>query len=456
MSGSIDPLARFVLELKHQHVSPQGRRRIVDALTDVTACALAGAREPVAVPLLKVFGTSTRASGNMQVSVLGLPLFASESDAATLNGAFGHVLDYDDISHPAYTHPSVSLMPTLFALAASSGASGRELVTAYAAGLQVIGKLGRALNLTHIETGWHPTCTFGSIGAAVAAARLLRLDAEKIMAATSIAASSAAGLRLNFGTMTKPLHAGYAARNGLLAARLAQHGLGAAPDPLTHRYGFVNVFGARGPINWPVFDSWTDLLEIDSDYGLSLKPYPACAATHTPIEAALAVRARLNGDIGRIRSMRVGACRVSFTALLYDNPQTELEAKFSMQYSVAAALVHGDINLASFAADNLFDARVRALMPRIAMVDDERVREHSELGTTMQVTLDDGSSFEEIVMIAAGKPERWFNTTQMRAKFEDCTRHVGSPAWRDQAFASLQALDSDEPAATLLAALQTG
>ncbi len=453
MDSVVKSLPDLIITLRDDDISAQGRRRIVDALTDCTACALAGAREEVAGPLLKVFPTFAHPTPAAHDVVLGLPLYAAPVEAAILNGAFAHALDYDDISHPAYSHPSVALLPTLYALAGPTQATGRELVSAYAVGLQAFGKLGRALNLTHTESGWHPTATFGTIASAAAACRLLRLPREQVEAALSIAASSAAGLRLNFGTMTKPLHAGYAARNGLLAARLAQNGLSAGSDPFGSKFGFARVFNPRSEINWAAFENWADLLEIDSPYGLNLKPFPACAGVHTAVEAAITLREQLGGDLSQIEKVEVGSSRVAFTALLYDDPKTELEAKFSMPYCVAVALIDGRLDLRSFTLAQITDPAVQRLMPLIRMVDDERVRDHSEIGAILNIKLRDGRTLVREVLIASGKPERWFTQAEMRRKFDDCTAHTGTPAWRARAFELLQTFDSSEPASRVIKAL---
>jgi len=446
-------LPQYVATMRDADVSPLGRKRIVDAFTDVTACAFAGALEPLAAPLLDVFNAGAKASDLTPSGLLGRPLYASPQDAALFNGAFAHALDYDDISHPAYSHPSVALVPALYAACAYRPVTGKALVTAYATGLQVFGRLGRALNLTHAESGWHPTSTFGSIAAAAAVANLLGLSEKQVEAAVAIGASSACGLRANFGTMTKPVHAGFAARNALLAARLAQQGLSAAPDVLTRHYGFGEVFNARSDINWSALQDWDGPQEIDSPYGLNLKPFPSCAGSHTAIEAALTLRDRLVDRLDQIERITVGAGRVIFSAMLYAVPETGLQAKFSMPYCVAAALVDGKIDLGSFTAERIRGQAVGALMPRIEMVDDERVRDHSELGTIVTVTLRDGTVLQETVLIAAGKPERWFTRDQLHHKFRDCTENTGTPAWRESAFEALQGMDTDAPASRLLETL---
>ena len=438
-------LGQFVTSLTDRHADATARQHVVDAITDCIGCALAARNEDLLAPLLTVYASSDQPSAAHPVPLLGTGRYAAPADSAVINGALAHALDYDDISHPAYSHPSVGLVPALLACA-TPATRGSDLVTAYIAGLQVYGQLGRALNLTHYEQGWHPTGTFGSIATAVATARLLGLDARQVETAASIAASSSAGLRMNFGTMTKPLHAGNAARNGVLAAQLARAGFTATTDTFGHKYGFARVFTPAGP-QLDTLAHWGDELEIATEYGLCLKPYPACAAVHTAVEAIVAIRAELGNSaagIDRIERIVVGASKLAFLALIYPDPVTPLQCKFSMQYCVARALVSGDLVMAHFDPAATADPSVRAWLPRIAMEDDPRVRDHPEMGAVLRAELKDGTSIERTVLIAAGKPERWFDRERLWSKFVDCTRTGGlDDGWARQVFEGLQGMDGE-------------
>ncbi|HTY68682.1 MAG TPA: MmgE/PrpD family protein, partial [Alphaproteobacteria bacterium] len=204
-------LASFALGLAHDDIPRDGRRKAVDAITDAIACGLAGSASEIAGPMLRALGIGSRNEPGGAL-LLGSEHTAAAADAALYNGTLIHALNYDDVTHPAYSHPSAVLVPALFALAGEAGATGQDIVSAYVVGIEVFGKLGRALNTAHYRAGWHATSTFGSIAAAVAAARLLRLTPAQLSCAIGIGASASSGLRANFGTMTKPLHAGYAAR----------------------------------------------------------------------------------------------------------------------------------------------------------------------------------------------------------------------------------------------------
>src|SRR5439155_21674005 len=175
-------------------------------------------------------------------SQLGTGFKISPENAALLNGVSGHALDFDDVSGSVEGHPSVVILPAALATAELVGASGSELIEAYVIGVEVMSKLGLAMGAAHYQAGWHATSTLGTLGAAVAAARLLGLDADHVQMAIAIAVSEASGSRQNFGTMTKPFHAGHAARCGVHAARLAAKGMTASMEALVVHRGFFGLF----------------------------------------------------------------------------------------------------------------------------------------------------------------------------------------------------------------------
>ena len=431
-------LDEFALALEHDEVPAHGRKLAVDAITDCVACILAGWSTSLAQPLLAVVGGPGENGG---AALVGARRTASLHDAALYHGALGHALDYDDGSHPAYSHPSTVLVPALLAAANDAKPSGREFVTAYVVGLEVLGRLGRALNLQHYKNGWHATSTFGSIAAAVAAGRLLRLSTAQMRMAVGIAASASSGLRANFGTMTKPLHAGYAARNGVLAALLAREGFTASTEVLSHRFGFVRVFNATGGIDESALASWGETLEIVSEFGIALKLFPACAATHPAIEAALMLRRQLADPAREIARVRVGACELSQEPLIYREPMTGLQGKFSMHYCVAAALIDGFVRLSTFSDQSVARRDLRDLVAKTTMEVDERVRHDKEFAAVVAIETTDGRKLEQTVHLAPGKPARWFTGEQLRDKFMDCYRASGLTLDAATLFADLQSLD---------------
>jgi 2-methylcitrate dehydratase PrpD len=348
---------------------------------------------------------------------------AQPGEAALFNGALAHALDFDDSTHPAYAHSSAVLVPTILAASKLARFSGRDAVTGYIVGLEMFGKLARGLNNRHYELGWHATSTLGTIAAAGAAATLMRLPAARITNAVRLATTFASGLRVHFGTMTKPLHAGMAARNGLLAATLAAKDFGCAAEALEHPYGFASVFnGGSGTYDLEAMMPPGEPLELTTDYGLSLKAFPSCGATHPGIEAATRLHAWLRHR--PIRKIRIGVPELSFKPLIHHKPQTALQGKFSLEFCVAAALLDGEVRISTFTDEHVQQPVVQALIARTEMVVDERVRHEAEWSTAVRVETEDGEVREELVPLALGKVGRWFSEDRMRTKFLDCAGRV--------------------------------
>jgi len=443
-------LDEFALGLKHDEVPAHGRRLAVDAITDCVACILAGFNTELRDPLLAVVGGPGVTSS---AALTGAARRASLHDAALYHGALGHALDYDDGSHPAYAHPSTVLVPALLSAASATNVSGRDFVTAYVVGLEVLGRLGRALNLQHYKNGWHATSTLGTIAAAAAVGRMLGLAPQQMRMAVGMAASAASGVRVNFGTMTKPLHAGYAARNGVLAATLAREGFTASADALLHRVGFVNTFNQTGGIDASQFETWGERLEIVTEFGIALKLFPSCAATHPAIEAAITLHRQLKNPVHEIARVRVGACEIALEPLIYKEAKTPLQGKFSMHYCVSSALLDGTVRLSTFTEEKVARKEVQALVAKTVMEVDERVRDDKEFAAVVSIDTTDGRKLEELVHLAPGKPCRWFTPAQMHEKFMDCHAASGLKLDAEALFRRLQAIDSDAPMTSVLEAL---
>lgn len=420
----------------------EARARAVDAMIDCVGCMLAGAREPLAKPLLATLASSPRQTDNSNAAMIAAGRYATPGDAALYNGAVAHALDFDDTNHPAYAHPTAVILPAMLALAPRVSATGAELVTAYVLGFDLFGKLGRALNTAHYARGWHATSSFGSLAAAIATTRILGLDRKRIEIALGIAASSAGGLRANFGTMVKPLHAGLAARNGVLAALLASEGFDAASGILERTYGYCKTFNDGLPIDLAPLATPCQPLEILTEYGLALKPYPSCGATHPGIEAALRLRQKLEPGEEAV-AIRAGVSEMAFKPLIYTMPASPLEAKFSLHFCLAAALVEGHVDLTTFAPRQVNDPRIRTLIDHTVMEADDRVRSDPEFATAVRVETNRGRTLEELVPLAQGKPSRWMRPEQLEEKFKTCATRSISAAQADKIYTRLRKLDSD-------------
>ena len=435
---------------KHEYPAI-ARSRALDAMIDCLGCMFAGSREQLATPLLKVIPNTLGESTLFPSLLLGTSRYSSPADAALFNGTIAHALDYDDTNHPAYAHPSAVLVPALLSAARISNASGADLIDGYIAGFEIFGKLGRAMNTQHYKRGWHATSSFGTLAAVVGVARILGLTQQQTVMALGIAASSASGLRANFGSMVKPLHAGYAARNGVLAAQLAGEGFDASEVVLEHSYGYLSVFNAGIGFDEAPLMALGESLEILTQHGLALKPYPACGATHPGIEAALALHAELRGE--QIESVHAGVCEMAFSPLIHVMPATSLEGKFSLHYCVASALVFGEVNLDTFTPAKVADPRVRALIPKITMKTEERWKDDPEFSTEITVVTQSGRRLSKHIPLAAGKPDRWFTAQQLRAKFDDCTALLGS-AFQDRVYSALRNMEEAPDASLLIGQLE--
>jgi 2-methylcitrate dehydratase PrpD len=446
-------LAEFVVGLLPRDVPDLAVQRAVDAMIDCLGCALAGSREPLA-PMIRKAITTVPEAHPTAVPLLGSADYAGPGDAALYNGTLSHAIDFDDITHPAYAHPTAVLLPCILSLARPGSSSGMDAVLAYVIGLEVFGRLGRALNTYHYRSGWHATSTFGSIAAAAAGARMLKLDVDRTRHALAIGGSASSGLRANFGTMTKPLHAGYAARNGVLAAQLAAEGFTANENILGADFGFAKTFNQNGEhIQWDELHRWGDELEILSEFGLALKPYPSCGATHPSIEAAILLHRDIGGRYREVAAVDVGVPDMAFQPLIYPNPTSPLQGKFSMQYVVAAALKHGDVSLQTFTEARLADPETRALMSKVTMKADERVQDNSEFGCVVELRLADGRRFTREVPLAIGKPDRWFPREMLHQKFLSCVDGILDPVRAEALFDEWLTLPSAERLGDLIARL---
>jgi 2-methylcitrate dehydratase PrpD len=414
-------LAEFVttasLRACPEAVVAQTRRAALDTI----GVMLAGAAEPVARAVRAV----ARADGSVPLcTVLGTALRASTAWAALANGAAGHAHDFDDTSFALMGHPSVPLLAAALAAAEAETADGAAVVLAYAIGFEIDAALGLAVNPGHYTRGWHATSSIGTLGCAAAAARLLGLDAGQTRHALGIAASLASGLKENFGSMTKPFHAGHAAQNGVRAAQLAREGLTASDEALEGRQGYLAAFSGA-TLDPAALESLGRRWELTAS-GIAVKPYPSCALTHSAIDVLVELRARHRLDPSQVAAVEVGVTPVVPDVLRHARPAGGLERKFSMQYCAAAALARGPLGLADFEDGPVADPATRSLMERVRMVVDPTLPQEREqhAWTRVTVRLADGTTFEEKPRGASGHPATPLTDAELRAKFLACAAPV--------------------------------
>lgn len=412
-------MASFVAESNFEALPTNAIEAAKRGLLDTIGVAIAGVHEPASTTMVRVLGTL---GGTATASVIGTQARTNAPQAAFANGVMAHALDFDDDIGAGYGHPSAVLVPTVLALAESLGAKGRDVITAYVLGVEVWYRVARVLPRLH-PLGWHPTGIFGAIGAAAAAAKLMNLDTARTAAALGLAASQSAGLIQNLGTMTKPFHAGNAARSGIMAALLAVEGWTASTEVLEGPLGFAFALGRGassnvGSIVEALGASWAIV-----NPGLNVKGYPCYYSAHKCIDAMLSlVRAR-GIDPSLVESVH---CRVPArvkTILFHTDPKTGLEAKFSMQFFMAAALVDRALGLAQFVETKPGEPAIRALMPRVHMNihatadGGDPPHDHPD---TVEVQLRDGTCLNKSVSVAKGNADNPLTWNELTAKFREC------------------------------------
>lgn len=315
-------------------------------LVDFIGVAVAGRNEPLARILRD---DALDAGGHSRASLIGGGIQVSEEQAALINGAASHAHDYDDVHFAMNGHPTVPIAPAVFALAESHAATGEALLTAFAAGVDTACLIGRYLGQTHYESGWHATGTLGAFGAAAASARLLALDADATARALGIAGTQAAGLKCQFGTMVKPLHAGHAAATGLTAARLAKRGFTSRTDILETSQGFAATQGHGASA-----ERFERALLIDSQLpDVCFKYHAACYLTHSAITATRNLRREHAFAPSDVESVTLHVPPGHFDVCNIQAPQTGLEAKFSLRFTTAMALAGRDTSAIDAYTDEL-------------------------------------------------------------------------------------------------------
>ncbi len=332
-------------------------------ILDWLGCAIAGSREPLAAILLDVF--SGRKGGS---TVIGSDVKLDAATAALLNGASGHALDYDDTSAAIGCHASAPVLPAVLAVAEEIGASGKTSITAFVVGVEIEGRIGSAIGPEHYAKGWHSTSTYGVFGAAAAVAYLLGLDDEQYGMAMGLAASQASGLKANFGTMTKPFHAGHAAERGTISALLAARGFTANQDAVGGSQGLFQAAGSG--------KADLEKLKIIKDRWLIrdslFKYHAACYLTHAAIEGTSQLKKETVDPEMSSLTITVNPGLLDVCGI--PTPTTGLEGKFSLRGTVAMTLLGIDTSDSrSFNDETINRQDLQSLLPRITVETDDKL-----------------------------------------------------------------------------------
>lgn len=417
--GASRAIGRFVegfrLEaLREAHYAAVGR-----ALVDTVSVAFAGHNESAAAIARSYLAGR---HGPLEASAWGLAHGLPVEEAAFYNGVAGHVLDFDDVSSPMRGHPSIVILPALVALAEAFDKSGAELTAAYTVGFEVIVRLSRPMMSDHYAKGWHSTATVGVLGATAACAKLLGLSREQTSHALGLAVAQSAGTRSNFGTMAKSFQAGHSAACAVRAAMLARLGFDSAPGALDGGYGFMSLYAGGESLADSLRQLGSGGLEIVTS-GIEIKKYPLCYATHRTIDGVLDLREEHQLTLDQVERVDVTSNFRATVPLIYPAPKTGLEAKFSMQYAVAAALADGYVKLSSFQDENVRRQHIQDFFARITVQEEQGPAfprwNHIAIHTV------DGRCLEKRITALRGGPDLPLTEEQLLDKASDCFSFVG-------------------------------
>ncbi|MGE3782302.1 MAG: MmgE/PrpD family protein [Alphaproteobacteria bacterium] len=431
-------LGRFAAGLSFENLPREAVETARTGFIDTIATMIAGANDPA--PQLLRRGLAP-ASGPASLYFSGESAPAPE--AAWINGTAGHALDYDDVG--CRGHVSTVLVPAILAEAETLGLGGREMFAAYAAGYETWAELARRDPGHHHVKGWHPTGIFGAIGAGAACAALRRLAPEQATMAIALSASQAGGVMANFGTMTKPFHAGRAAHAGLVSARLAELGFTASQDALEHPQGFLSAVSPEGRADREsparLGDEWQIVKQ-----GLSIKKYPACYCTHRALDAMLDLLAKRPLRPVEIARITVSISKTHSLILRNHSPQTGLEAKFSMQFAMAAAVISRRASLGEYTDAFVRRPEVQELMRKVAIVTNENYDPHSSGASVYDqvvVELTNGERIEsDQVRRARGHAELPLGEAELFDKFRTCLDAGGARISPERLFERLRNLEN--------------
>jgi len=417
------------------------------SLIDTMGVTIAAAGDE-AVHILRRASAGTTARGRSTLLVDGAQVDAQS--AALINGTAAHALDFDHGASAMHGHPGAVLWPAVLAVGEEVGASGHDLLEAFIAGFTVAVGIARGLDLAeHYVRGWHATSTTAVFGAAAAAARLMGLDAERTAHALGLAGSMASGSRQNFGTMTKPLHTGKAARDGVLAAKLAARGFTADPTMIEGPLGFFALYCEK-PDPARAIAAVSGPAPITADYSIGAKSYPCCYSAHRAITAALMLRREEGIDAGEVERVRITLEPRGFESLIQHRPTNSHEGKFSGEYAVAAALLDGAVGLGSFSDAAVRRPEAQRLIERTEV--EERAQPpiggppptERKFYAVVELHTPRGTFVRRVDGLESDRLAR-LDRALVEAKFRDCVAFSGTGFDADALLSALWNIDSAAP-----------
>ena len=425
MMGLTLEVASYVAKTRYRDIPSEVIHAARGFVLDGLGVALAGVTEK---STRIVLNHVRQLGGKAESTVVGTGLKVPAPKAALINGVSGHAMDYDDTQlstskeavYGLLTHPTTPVLNAVLAVGEKEKISGETFLLAYVVGVEVECRIADAINPHHYQSGFHSTATIGGLGAAMAVGKILRLKEEALIRTLGVAASTASGLRENFGTMTKPLHAGRAAENGVTAALLAQAGFTSATNILEARRGFFHAMGGgfdeskiSGRLGRPYF-----MLEP----GISIKPYPSGSLSHPAQDLILDLVKEHDLQADTIESIDVGTNSNVPNALIYPMPKTALEGKFSIPFCMAIAVLERKAGIAQFVDRKVRERRVVELMKRVTLYVDNELEAlgYDQVRSRIRIKLKNGKIIEGRYDVARGHPQKPMSWAELSEKFRDC------------------------------------
>jgi 2-methylcitrate dehydratase PrpD len=449
IKGATAAVVRYItttnLSAIPQDAVQQGKRCLVDGFGVI----LAGST----VPGSAIVREYAKAGGDRkEATAFGREtLMAPAALAALANGASGHAMDYDDTqlsttpdrTFGLLTHPTVPPLAAALALSERMGLSGAAFLEAFLIGFEVECKIAEAIDPHHYIGGFHSSGTIGTFGAAAAAAKLLKLNERQLGHMLAISASLSSGIRVNFGTMTKPLHVGRAAENGVFAAELAARGFTGGDDGLDGQWGFFQVLGGGADLDRlvPVLGKPYSIVSP----GVSIKPYPCGSLSHPSLDAMLKLVVDHDLKPAQIRAVRLRAGSNILEPLRYKTAKTELEAKFSIPFLLSSIIIRRKAGIREFTDEFVASAPVQEMMGRVTGVFDAKIEAQGfdKIRSIVEVDMTDGRTLVQPSDDRyRGGPERPFTREELRDKFADCAQLVLSSEQIQKAVTEIEAIET--------------
>jgi 2-methylcitrate dehydratase PrpD len=458
--GATEKIAGFIVDNGYEDIPRDAVEKAKRTALDCLGAALAGVVEPVSQTITAYI---TKLGGPAQASVFGAGLKVSVPDAALANGSIAHALDYDDCG-VKIGHPSVLVLPAVLSLGEQLGASGQDILTAYILGLEVEGKLALHADFKLMQARLNHQTWYGSIGAAAACAKLLRLDVTKTRMALGIGGNFACGLSANHGSMAGAMAAGNACRNGVTAALMAQEGVTANPNIIEAKNGFYDTLVGRDHYDAErMAEGLGNPFYIESP-GIGLKKYPSCYHTHRALDGVFQLLGEHRLSDKNIAEVDVGTSERAMRVLAFSEPATPYQAKYSMPHCIAAAVVDRQVTLDTFTYDKMTDRDIVEAKKKVHLSFPDvpiwpglaDVGPDTEfVGNPVTIRTTDGRSYSARVDIPRGDPALPLTDEELLSKYRDCGRSQLRPDDIERSVNLTLGLERMADIGTLMAALSS-